>query len=491
MLDSTIIDPQAVFGSKEYRVLLRYAAKESLRSFAEYVFPGYECPPHILRSIEALEQVERGEIKRLLITTAPRHGKSQLVSQIYPAWILGRHPDWRVASVTYGESLSTTFGRRIRNTLQSPEFTDVFPDVRMDERAKAAHSFLIDGKKGEFWAAAVGSGITGRGFELILCDDLTKGREEADSELMRDRLYDYYTNDLYSRLEPGGSIVLVGTIWHEDDIIGRLLSKPHHGWTHLAFPAINENDEALWPSRFPIDVLHDIRDTIGPRAFSALYQGRPQPDEGTVFTREMFEFYDVKELQEHIYKHPRSVVFFMSSDAAITFGKGDYTVIATWAMDEHERIYLVDLWRQQTTPDVWVERIVESVRHYSPFLFAYESGVIENSAGPWLEKRLREEHIDVWRKPFSSTTNKVARAMSVQAMMRRKKLFVPRGKPFTDDFISECLSFPTGRYDDQVDVLSLFGRTIDYLYGGQAMKAPVNPYDEIFNNALRPRQRGL
>ena len=175
----------------------------------------------------------------------PRHGKSFTTSAIFPAWYLGRHPDHQVIFATYGQELSDDYGRRVRNFVATPLHQAIFPDCRLSEDSTAAHRFNTT-RGGTYIAVGRGGPITGRGANLLIIDDPLKDFDEASSETVRRAMHDWFNTVAYTRLMPGGSIVLIQTRWHEDDLAGRLLSEhAAEHWELLSLPGIAEHDESF------------------------------------------------------------------------------------------------------------------------------------------------------------------------------------------------------------------------------------------------------
>ncbi|MGM7308596.1 terminase large subunit domain-containing protein, partial [Acinetobacter baumannii] len=190
-------------------LLARRRAKESLIAFTDYTNDLYEAAPHHQVIAEKLEAVERGEIKRLIICMPPRHGKSELASRRFPAWYLGRNPSNQIIAASYNSDLAGDFGREVRNIVATPEFGNVFK-ISLASDSKAANRWHTD-KQGVYVSAGVGTAITGRGANILLIDDPFKDRQEADSELRRELVWNWYTSTAYTRLMPNGAIVVINT----------------------------------------------------------------------------------------------------------------------------------------------------------------------------------------------------------------------------------------------------------------------------------------
>ena len=396
---------------------------------------------------DALEAVERGENDRLMIFMPPRHGKSELASRRWPAWCLGRKPTRQIIAASYNSDLASDFGRDVRNIIASPEFGQTFEGVELRQDSKAANRMNTN-RGGAYIAAGVGTAVTGRGAHIALIDDPFKDRAEADSEINRRNVWAWYQSTLYTRLMPKASIVLIQTRWHEDDLAGRLLNAPRASeWTVLELPAIDADGAALWPEWYDVAALQRIKDTIGPREWSALYQQKPQPDDGSFFMRE--------HLPEWAVKPPRMNIYG-TSDYAVTADGGDYTVHRVWGVDPQGVIYRLDGWRGQTMADEWIERKLDLIAKWKPLAWFGEAGVIMKAVEPMLRRRMRERQIFCRLEFLSSINDKPTRARGFQA---RAAMGNVRFEPGAD--LSEFLSFPAGKHDDEVDNASMIGRALD------------------------------
>jgi predicted phage terminase large subunit-like protein len=423
---------------------------------------------------DALERVDSGECKRLIIAMPPRHGKSMLTSEYFPAWYLGRKPSRSIIASSYSQELAEDFGRKVRGQVTDHLWGQVFPSASIMQGSASA-SRIDTGQGGHYYAVGVGGAVTGRGADLLLIDDPVKGREDADSETMRRRQKDWYRSVAYTRLMPGGAIVMVLTRWHEDDLAGWCLAEHEgEGWEVLSLPALaepgdilgREVGDALWPDRYPVAVLAGIRSVLGQREWAALYQQRPAPDEGAYFQREWLQTYDGL---------PSGLRMFGASDYAVSANGGDYTVHVVAGVDDADDIYLLDLWREQSDALGWVESWLSMLRIWAPQAWAEEAGVIAKTVAPVLTKRLQEERLyRTLRKPYPSTTDKASRARGLQARMQAGKVFFPshQDKPWVLDLVSEMLTFPAGKHDDQVDALSLLCRLLDDIAPRRADNIP-------------------
>ena len=452
------------------------SARKNLIPYVQSTFPKYKVAKHLVEIASHLEAVERGEIDRLIIVEPPRHGKSQLVSMRFPVWYLGRNPKSQIIHCAYGGDLATDFGRELRNLMGRIEHCETFPNLRLSPDSKAKDLWHTE-DGGVYVAAGVGGPITGRGADLLLIDDPVKSREEADSELMRNKTWNWYTNDAYTRLMPDSSIIVISTRWHEDDLVGRLLRAQNEGgdsWTVLHHPAINAAGEALWPEQFPLKELERRRRVLtmtqGARAWQSLYQGDPTPDEGVYFERSW--------LRRGVPPEYASMKYYGASDYAVTADGGDYTVHGVIGIDRIERMWLVDLWRKQTSSDKWIPPLLDMMQKWKPIRWAEEGGQIDKAVGPFLLREQMRRKIYTQRVQFTSSRDKPSRARSIQGRIAMRGLWLPYAAPWSDTVESELLKFPTGTYDDIVDFLSLIGRMIAGLEAGTEQATPAQPLAE-------------
>jgi predicted phage terminase large subunit-like protein len=447
------LSPQAA----AVELLARRKARAGLLEFTQYTNPSYVAAPHHRLIAEKLEAVERGEIKRLMILMPPRHGKSELASRRFPAWFLGRNEDKQIIAASYNSDLANDFGREVRNIVGSPEFSALF-STALSEDSRAANRWHTNGG-GMYVAAGVGTAVTGRGADILLIDDPFKDREEADSELRRQRVWDWYTSTAYTRLMPGGAIVLINTRWHDDDLSGKLLEAQEEGgdkWDVLSLPAINEREEALWPEWYSIERLEQIKAVLPARDWNSLYQQNPIPDEGEYFKGAWFQEYDAL---------PPGLRMYGASDYAVTDGGGDYTEHGIAGVDASGNLYIVDWWRKQTTSDVWIDAKCDLIIKHEPHCWFGESGVIRRSIEPFMMRRMQEREAFCRVEWLASIADKPTRARSIQAKASMGKVFLPKVAPWKAELLSQLMRFPAAKYDDGVDVMSLFGRGLEFIRG--------------------------
>jgi predicted phage terminase large subunit-like protein len=447
------ISPQAA----AQELLARREARKSLIKFTEYTNPSYEPANHHRLIAEKLEAVERGEIDRLMIFMPPRHGKSELASRRFPAWYVGRNPDKQIIAASYNSDLAGDFGREVRNIVDSPEYGALF-QTQLASDSKAANRWHTDAG-GMYVAAGVGTAITGRGAHVALIDDPLKDREEADSEVIRDKVYNWYTSTLYTRLMPGGAIVLIQTRWHDDDLAGRLLAESTDNWEILELPATADG-EALWPEWYPIDVLDRIKANLPPRDWNSLYQQNPIPDDGLFFKKAWFNWYD---------RVPRHLNVYITHDDAVTDDSGDFTEIGVWGVDDNEDVYALDWWSGQTTADVWNDALIDLILKWSPFAVVGETGPIRRAVEPFLLKRMQQRKAYCRLEWLPTIGNKPARARAFQGLASMGKVHFPN-KDWAHDLLRQLLRFPAGVLDDKVDACGLVGRVINQTWAAKVAK---------------------
>lgn len=475
-------------------ILKRRRARETLLDFTKYTMPSYRPAPHHETIANLYDELMTGVCDRAMVFVGPRHGKSELLSRRGPAHAIGSVPDLSVVAASYNSELATDFGREVKSIVESDLYRNLF-DTTLRQDSKAANRWATTGG-GQYFAVGVGSGLTGRGMHLGIIDDPFKDRQDADSETQRQRVWDWYRSTFYTRLMPyfdpvtgqkvhDGAILLINTRWHEDDLSGRILnSKGADRWKIIDLPAIEnehtDHETALWEDQFPLSVLHDIRDEIGPREWSALYQQKPQPDEGIYFQRDWIQWYDPGE-------QPAGMNMYGASDFAVIDGKGDYTEHGILGVDEFENIYITDWWYDQVTADVWIDTLLDMADQHKPLVWLGEAGVIRRSIEPFLSKRMTERSVYQHVEWIASVRDKTTRARSIQSRASNRKIFLPRNTPWADRLLGQMLMFPAGKHDDAVDVLSLFGMALDKTLGGVVAKAHAtirkDRYDRAFEAA--------
>lgn len=403
---------------------------------------------------EQLDRVEAGEIDRLMLLAPPQHGKSEVCSRGYPAYSLGRDATHDVISASATAALAEDFGRDVRNLIAGQRYHNVFPDTSLAEDSQARGHWRTK-QGGSYYAVGIGGTVMGRGATRGIIDDPFASMEDAQSQVSRDRVWEWYRGTFYNRIRPGGAIVLIQHRMHEDDLAGRLLAAQDSGdqWTVIDLPAIKDG-RALWPDRYPVEALDRIKANTPPRYWSSLYMQQVVPEDGTYFKREWLKLYDPKKTGDKATK-------YMTSDFAVTEAAGDYTSLGVHGIDADGELYLAfDYWGGQTSPDKWIEECCNLMLKHKPQTFYGEGGVIRRSIEPFLVKRMQERNCNIVLDWLPSIVDKQARARALQGRASMGKVHLPDNEA-GHRILHQMLAFPGAKYDDDVDMCAMMGRAID------------------------------
>lgn len=452
---------------------------------------------HHLLWLDCLQKVEDGQIKRLMGFMPPGSAKSIYTSVVFPTHFLGRFPKKSVIVASYGSDLPRKFGRRARSIVTQPAYRRIFDTVLSEESAAVDEWALTNGS--EWMARGILTGITGNRLDGIIWDDLIKGREQADSNVVRNKTWDAYMDDLQTRRKPETFEIGIMTRWHEDDPAGRILPPDYDGrtgfikcqdgneWYVVCLPAECERDDdplgrkvgdILWPEWFTPEHFAPFK--RNPRSWSALFQQRPAPETGDFFQADWLKAYtrpgDPPIANAPARPDRETMTVYGASDYAVTSEGGDYTVHIIVGIDPQQRIFLLDMWRQQASSDKWIEALCDLVQLWRPVGWAEETGQIKAGVGPFLTKRLRERKLYVVRAQFPTRADKASRAQSIRGRMAMDGLYVPTAAPWFNAFRHELLTFPAGKNDDQVDAIGLIGQVLDKMVPGVPKAAePTKP----------------
>jgi predicted phage terminase large subunit-like protein len=406
-----------------------------------------------------------------MIFMPPRHGKSALCSETFPAWFLGIHPDQKVILASYSATLAKQFGRSARDLLA--EHGPSLYGVSVREDVAAAGDWAIARRKGGMYVCGVGGSLTGMGGKILIVDDPIKNMAEADSATYRDNVYAWFLSVARTRLTPDGRIILVMTRWHHDDLAGRLLSDMQHGgdqWDVVSLPAIAEEHDqlgrqpgqALWPEQFSEASLMQTKASMPSRMWISLYQQRPSPEQGSIFHREWFS--------TRYTELPKLTKTVLSVDGAWKQGvSSDWSVIATWATDGIN-YYLLDVWRDKVEYPELIRAIKDQAEKHKP-----NAVLIEDAASgiPAIQELRRTTRLPIIAYPPKGS--KQSRAEAVSPIFQAQKVSLPEHAPWVGDWIEEHLQFPQGEHDDQVDTTSM---ALAWLRdGGGKVEYMPNPFD--------------
>lgn len=489
----------------------RVLARRSVIQFTKRFYPQYNpgwLHHDIARRLEQfMRDVEEKKSPRLMLLVPPRHGKSELASIRFPAFVLGHHPEWEVINCGYNLDLPMKFSRKVREIVRDVGYKPLFPNSAMDPDSQSAEAWNTT-HGGGFTAAGVGGGITGKGATILIIDDPIKNQEEADSVVVRDSLWDWYWSTAYTRLAPGGGVLVIQTWWHDDDLAGRIQNKMQHDseadqFVIVKYPAIAEKweyrnhatdlierydtplaeehvglrealratgtsvpneisethdllrmpGEALHPERYNEKMMNAMRANQPPRIWSALFQQNPVPDEGMYFRKEYFRFESVPPAA-----YNRNV--YQAWDFAIgEKQQNDYTVGITVLQDENDFLHVLEVIRFKGDSFTIVEEILSAAERWggeptAPLVLGFEDGQIFKAIRPLLEKRMTERNLYPPYETLKPLTDKLARSRSLQGRMQQGRVYFPQNAGWLNDLQTELLRFPAGAHDDMVDALS-------------------------------------
>lgn len=397
---------------------------------------------------------------RFIVNMPPRHGKSEFISKWIPAWYLDTFPERNIILTSYGDNLSSSFGRWVRNHLYSNELTV----AKLKDDSSAANRFdtTLDGS---MITAGVGGSITGRGGHLLICDDPIKNWEEAASENYRQSIKDWFDTTFYTRQEPNATIIVLMTRWHHDDLAGYLMNEHSDKWEVISLPAIaEENDllhrkegEALCSERYDVLALQALKSGIPDQHWNSLYQQRPTQAGGEIFKREWWKYYDAPPLMID------TVQFW---DTAQKPGlTNDWTVCATWGKTS-DGLYLLDLFRKKMeAPDI-EQALIQQFNKWKPSAVVME----DKSSGSSVIQYARRSTIIPIIPYDPKQRDKQLRALNATPTIRAGKCYLPRQAYWLSDFLVEHEQFPFAAHDDSVDTTSMM---VEYFLNQQSFNPRV------------------
>lgn len=429
-------------------------------AFARRLDRGYNERPHLTylsdRLAAAVKRVEGGQSAYVKISMPPRAGKSIMSSTQFPAWILSKHPDWKIGMLSHSPSLASSWGRAVRRLVEE-RGTELGIELAKDAGAVTEWETT---KKGGVWSRSIGQSVTGLGFKVMILDDVVKDFADAHSELKREHVWDWWTANARTRLEPPSLVLAIGTRWHEDDILGRMEMKEYGDpsqWEIISFPAIATEDDVL--GREPGDPLFspildetrdqaldrwaDIQRSVGSYAWAALYQQNPVPAGGAIFNTEWWRYWEPGDLPVF----EKTITSWDCAFKATT--DSDYVVGQRWGVVGADR-YLLEQVRGRWT-------FTETMAEMKRFIAKKNLGWPDSHEHIVEDKANGTAIIDVLHKKISGmigvspTNSKEARAHAVTPQIESGNVYLPRHAPWLNDFLIEHQSFPTGAHDDMVD----------------------------------------
>ncbi len=414
--------------------------------FVKHVWPEFIEGKHHKKIAEKFNRLARGEIKRLIINMPPRHTKSEFASFLLPSWMVGRKPDLKIIQTTHTTELAIRFGRKAKTLIDSPEYQQIFK-TRLREDSQAAGKWET-AQGGEYYAAGVGSAITGRGADLLIIDD-PHSEQDALNMTAMERAYEWYTSGPRQRLQPGGSIVVVMTRWNMKDLTGMLVKSQKElksdKWEIIEFPAIMPSGKPVWPEYWKLGELESVKASLSIGKWNAQWMQNPTAEEGSLIKREWWKTW------EKPYIPPLQHIIQSYDTAYLKKETADFTAITTWGVfypneDSPANLLLLDSYKERVEFPELRKEAFRQYRYWNP-----ETVIIEaKAAGLPLTYELRKAGIPVINYTPSKGQDKHARVNAVSPLFESGIIWAPDEK-FAEEVIEECASFPYGDHDDLVD----------------------------------------
>jgi predicted phage terminase large subunit-like protein len=425
-------------------------AQTDFMSFVKRVWPEFIEGDHHKKIAEKFNDIANGKIKRLIINMPPRHTKSEFASFLLPAWMIGRRPKLKIIQSTHTTELAVRFGRKAKNLMDAPEYKEIFP-TRLREDSQAAGKWETE-QGGEYYAAGVGSAITGRGADLLIIDDPHSEQDAMNIDAL-ERAYEWYTSGPRQRLQPGGAIVLVMTRWNTKDLTGALQRATGDSkadkWELIEFPAILPSGKPVWPEFWKLEELEGVKSSISLQKWNAQWMQNPTSEEGAIIKREWWQKWDkeyIPPLQHVIQSYDTA---FMKKETA------DYSAITTWGVfynneDSGPQLILLDAIKDRFEFPELRRIAYQQYQYWQP-----ETVLVEAKAsGLPLTYELRKMGIPVINYTPSRGNDKHSRVNSVAPLFESGQIWAPTDKEFAQEVIEECAAFPYGDHDDLVDSMT-------------------------------------
>lgn len=440
------------------------ASRDKLVPFCLTYDKNYTVNWHHRVLADALEKVESGEIKRLIIEMPPRHGKSQLASIYFPAWFLGRNPDKEIITCSYSAELAKDFGGKTRDVLLDQQYQSIFP-TKVKQDSKSKDKWQTE-DNGSYTSVGIGGAITGRGANVLLIDDPLKNREEAESKVFRDKIWDWYTSTAYTRLEKGASVIVIMTRWHMDDLVGRLVENEKEGgekWHKISFPAISvekeeyrDANEPLWKEKYDLETLERMKKTVGIYDWNSLFQQTPVAAETQEFKNEWFQYYDQKDLIG------KELEVYVTVDLAISQrDSADYTSIQVVGKEKHKpEWYHLEENTNRLNPGEVIDYLfyIENKYGYRLRKVGIEGVAYQKSLFYFLEEEMkrRQTYFDIYELKASGP-----KETRIRGLIPMYRMGLIKHRRTDHDLEEELLVFPSGKHDDRIDALSYMNQLVN------------------------------
>ena len=423
--------------------------KNNFLAFVKHVWPEFIEGSHHKIIAEKFNKIAEGKIKRMIINMPPRHTKSEFASNMLPAWMIGRKPDLKIIQTTHTTELAVRFGRKAKTLIDSPEYQEIFK-TRLREDSQAAGKWETE-QGGEYYAAGVGSAITGRGADLLIIDDPHSEQDALNADAL-EKAYEWYTSGPRQRLQPGGTIVVVMTRWSLKDLTGALIKAQKEvksdQWEVIEFPAIMPSGEPVWPQYWKLDELEKVQASLSIPKWNAQWMQNPTSEAGAIIKKEWWRVWDEEEIP------PLKHVIQSYDTAFLKKQTADYSAITTWGVfypeeDGAANLILLDSIKGRYEFPELRREALQQYDYWKP-----ETVVIESKAsGLPLTAELRQMGIPVVNFTPSKGNDKHARVNSVAPLFESGVIWAP-DKKFAEEVIEECAAFPYGDHDDLVDSMT-------------------------------------
>jgi|TARA_R110002167_G_scaffold65182_2_gene184175 predicted phage terminase large subunit-like protein len=458
-------------------------AYDDLIEFCKRMQDDYIVGRHHRILADLLMAIEAGDEDRVCVNIPPRHGKSQLVSIFFPAWFLGRNPNKKVMMVSHTTDLAVDFGRKVRNLISIDDYKEIFPTVKLAVDSKSAGRWNTN-FGGEYYACGVGSALAGRGADLLLIDDPHSEQDVINGNFsVFERAYEWYTFGARTRLMPGGSVAIIQTRWHMDDLTGRVTNdmvknENSDQFQVVEFPAILDSEDAdgkpvqkpLWPEFFGLEALLRTKASMPSFQWNAQYQQTPTAEEASIVKREWWRIWVDDE-------PPKCEYIIMSLDAAAEkHNRADYTSLTTWGVffneeeEMHNLILLNAIKERMEFPEL-KELAIREYHEWEPDAFIVE----KKSSGSALYQEMRRMDLPVQEyTPHRGSGDKMARLNSVADIIKSELCWVP-AKRWAEELVEEIAGFPFMSNDDQVD--STVMALLRFRQGG-FIRLPTDVWDD-------------